>query len=81
MKSFGTYISKHLASLAAFIFILLFLNAIVFGITFHKSFTEDYGKASPRVMLETAAAAAAPTGISKEAGQELPRFPRDILPL
>jgi len=71
MKSFGTYISKHLASFAAFIFILLFLNAIIFGITFRKSFLEDYGETSPRVMLEMAAGAVSPAGISKEAGQEL----------
>ena len=36
MKSFGSYISKYLASFVAFILILLFLNAVVFGLTFQK---------------------------------------------
>lgn len=71
MKSFGAYISKHLASFAAFIFILLFINAIVFGVTFHKNFTEDYGKTSPRVMLEMTAASAGPTGVSGETKEKL----------
>ena len=33
MKSFGSYISKYLVSFVAFILILLFLNAVVFGLT------------------------------------------------
>ena len=43
MKSFGSYISKYLVSFVAFILILLFLNAVVFGLTFQKIVTEDYG--------------------------------------
>lgn len=71
MKSFGAYISKHLASFAAFILILLLINAVIFGVTFHKTMTEDYGDASPRVMLEMAAAAATPDALSEEAAQKL----------
>ncbi len=53
MRSFAHYISKHLVSFAAFILILLFLNAVVFGLTFQKIVTEDYGDSSPQSMLET----------------------------
>lgn len=71
MKSFGAYISKHLASFTAFILMLLFINAIIFGMTFHKTFTVDYGENSPHSMLEMTAAAISQTGISEEAEQKL----------
>lgn len=58
MKSFGSYISKYLVSFVAFILILLFLNAVVFGLTFQKIVTEDYGDSSPQSMLEMTATAA-----------------------
>ena len=60
MKSFGSYISKYLVSFVAFILILLFLNAVVFGLTFQKIVTEDYGDSSPQSMLEMTATAATP---------------------
>lgn len=41
MKSFGAYISKYLASFAAFILLLLFINLIIFVVAFHKTVTED----------------------------------------
>ena len=44
MKSFGAYISKYLASFAAFILLLLFINVIIFVVAFHKTVTEDYLK-------------------------------------
>lgn len=71
MKSFGAYISKHLASFTAFILALLFINAVIFGVTFHKTFTEDYGEDSPRVILEMIADNTTQTGISEEAKQKL----------
>lgn len=71
MKSFGAYISKHLASFTVFILVLLFLNVIIFGVTFQKTFTEDYGEDSPRAMLEMAAESTTQTGISEEAKQKL----------
>ena len=71
MKSFGAYISKHLASFTAFILMLLFINAIIFGMTFHKTFTEDYGENSPHIMLEMTASTISQTGISEEAEQKL----------
>ena len=71
MRSFAHYISKHLVSFAAFILILLFLNAVVFGLTFQKIVTEDYGDSSPQSMLETTAAAATPEQLSVEAVQKL----------
>ena len=71
MRSFAHYISKHLVSFAAFILILLFLNAVVFGLTFQKIVTEDYGDSSPQSMLEMTAAAATPEQLSVEAVQKL----------
>ncbi len=71
MKSLGAYISKHLASFGAIILTLLFINFIVFGVTFRKTIIEDYGETSPRAMLETTAAAITPSGVSKEIEQAL----------
>ena len=71
MKSFGSYISKYLVSFVAFILILLFLNAVVFGLTFQKIVTEDYGDSSPQSMLEMTATAATPEQLSDEAVQML----------
>lgn len=71
MRSFGSYISKYLVSFAAFILILLFLNAVVFGLTFQKIVTEDYGDSSPQSMLEMTAAAATPEQLSNDAVQKL----------
>ena len=71
MKSFGAYISKHLASFTAFILMLLFINGVIFGMTFHKTFTVDYGENSPHIMLEMTVAAISQTGISEEAKQKL----------
>ena len=71
MKSFGSYISKYLVSFVAFILILLFLNAVVFGLTFQKIVTEDYGDSSPQAMLEMTATAATPEQLSDEAVQML----------
>ena len=71
MKSFGAYISKYLASFAAFILLLLFINLIIFVVAFHKTVTEDYGAASPRTMLERSAASVTPDALSEEAAQRL----------
>jgi signal transduction histidine kinase len=71
MKSFGVYISKHLASFTAFILVLLFINAVVFEVTFHRTFTIDYGETSPRVMLEMTAATSTLTGVSEETARKL----------
>ena len=71
MRSFAHYISKHLISFATFILILLFLNAVVFGLTFQKVVTEDYGTSSPHPMLEMTAAAATPERLSDDAAQKL----------
>ena len=68
MKSFGSYISKYLVSFVAFILILLFLNAVVFGLTFQKIVTEDYGDSSPQSMLAMTATASTPEQLSDEAG-------------
>lgn len=71
MKSFGAYISKYLASFAAFILLLLFINVIIFVVAFHKTVTEDYGAASPRTMLELTAASVTHDALSEEAAQRL----------
>lgn len=71
MRSLGSYISKYLVSFAAFILILLFFNAAVFGLTFQKIVSEDYGDSSPRSMLEMTAAAATPKQLSYDAVQKL----------
>lgn len=71
MKSFGKYISKHLASFALFVMILLLVNAISFVLTFRSIITSDYGPAAPQTMLEKAAAAATESGLSDEMVQEL----------
>ena len=71
MKSFGAYISKYLASFAAFILLLLFINVIIFVVAFHKTVTEDYGAASPRTMLERTAASVTHDALSEEAAQRL----------
>ena len=60
-----------LASFAAFILILLFLNAVVFSLTFQKIVTEDYGNSSPQSMLEMTAAAATPERLLDNAVQKL----------
>ena len=71
MKSFTSYISKHLVSFAAFILMLLLLNAVVFSLTFHKIVTEDYGDSSPQSMLEMTAVAATPEQLSDNAVEKL----------
>lgn len=74
MKSFGTYISKHLASFAAFLLILVLINVILFGATFYHTVSEDYGEASPRAMLEMASAAATTEGLTDDAVQKLRQY-------
>ena len=71
MKSFGAYISKYLASFAAFILLILFINVIIFVVAFHKTVTEDYGATSPRTMLERTAASVTHDALSEEAAQRL----------
>ena len=63
MKSFGTYISKHLASFAAFLLILVIVNVVLYGVTFYHTVSEDYGEASPRAMLELTSTAATTEGL------------------
>lgn len=71
MKSFGKYISKHLASFAAFILVLALLNVLAFGITFQSVIINDYGDTSPQNMLEEIAAASTVEGVLDDARQKL----------
>lgn len=71
MKAFGKYISKHLASFAAFILVLALLNVLAFGITFQNVIRNDYGNSSPQNMLEEIAAASTVEGVSDDARQKL----------
>lgn len=74
MKSFGTYISKHLASFAVFLLILVIVNIILFGATFYHTVSEDYGESSPRAMLEMASAAVTTEGLPDNAVQKLRQY-------
>ena len=74
MKSFGTYISKHLASFAVFLLILVAVNVVLFGATFYHTVSEDYGEASPRAMLEMTSAAATTEGLPDNAVQKLRQY-------
>lgn len=71
MKSFGAYISKHLASFAVFIIILLLINMFAFVWTFRSTITKDYGDISPQKMLEATVAASTSESISDEMAQKL----------
>ena len=71
MRSFASYISKHLVSFAAFILLLLLLNVVVFSLTFHKIVTDDYGESSPQSMLKMTAVAATPEQLSDNAVKKL----------
>lgn len=64
VRAFGAYISKHLVYFAAFIFVLLFIDVLVFGWTFRKALVNDYGETSPQNMTEAAAAVSTLEGIS-----------------
>lgn len=74
MKSFGSYISKHLASFAVFLLILVIVNVILFGVTFYHTVSEDYGESSPRAMLEMTSAAATTEGLTDDAIQTLRQY-------
>ena len=71
MKSFGSYISKHLASFAAFLLMLILINLLLFGLTFCHTVFSDYGDTSPRAMLEMTAAAASTESLTEEAAEKL----------
>lgn len=71
MKSFGTYISKHLTLFITFILAMIVINIILFGTVFYKVFTEDYGANTPQAMLEMTAATSTTTGLSEDATQKL----------
>ena len=74
MKSFGSYISKHLASFAVFLLILVLINVILFGVTFYHTVSDDYGESSPRAMLEMTSAAATTEGLTDDAIQTLRQY-------
>lgn len=71
MKSFGKYIAKHMVSFVGFILVLLLINVIAFGWTFHNVIKSDYGSMSPNNMLEEVAAASTSAGLSDEARAKL----------
>ena len=74
MKSFGTYISKHLVSFAVFLLILVVVNIVLFGATFYHTVSEDYGEASPRAMLEMTSATATTEGLPDSTVQKLRQY-------
>lgn len=74
MKSFGSYISKHLASFAVFLLILVLINVILFGVTFYHTVSDDYRESSPRAMLEMTSAATTTEGLTDDAIQTLRQY-------
>ena len=74
MKSFGSYISKHLASFAVFLLILVLINVLLFGVTFYHTVSDDYGESSTRAMLEMTSAAATTEGLTDDAIQTLRQY-------
>ncbi|OUP86629.1 two-component sensor histidine kinase [Lachnoclostridium sp. An169] len=74
MKSFGTYISKHLASFAVFLLIVVIVNIILFGLTFYHTVSEDYGESSPRAMLEMISDGATAEGLTDDAVRKLRQY-------
>ena len=74
MKSFGSYISKHLASFAVFLLILVLINVLLFGVTFYHTVSDDYGESSPHAMLEMTSAAATTEGLTDDAIQKLRQY-------
>ena len=71
MKSFGKYISKHLASFAALMLAMFFVNIMAFGWTFYGIMANDYGDSSPQNMLENLSASVSLKGISDEVAMKL----------
>jgi len=71
MRSFGSYIAKHLAAFAALILILLLLNTAVFCTTFYGTVVQDYGESAPLAMLKMTSKAASPHGLSHSATEVL----------
>lgn len=55
MKSFGTFISRHLISFLAFILLIVFFNGIAIIVNFQNIVFHDYGKTAPPNMLEITA--------------------------
>ena len=63
MKSFGTYISKHLASFAVLLLILVIVNVVLFGVTFYPQFQRITEELPTRAMLELTSTAANHRGL------------------
>lgn len=66
MRSFARYLSKQFVSFVFFVMILLFLNALAFGWTFHSVLAKDYGAVSPQSLLAQVAAASTREGTTEE---------------
>lgn len=66
MKSFGKYITKYLASFAGFIVLLVFLNILIYGLTFYGIIAKDYGTDSPQKILEEMVSSSSWLGVSDE---------------
>ena len=71
MKAFGKYISKYLLSFFVFALVLLFINILVFALTFGGIVFREYGAASPANMLEAVAADLSASGLSEQTEQAL----------
>lgn len=71
MKSFGTYISKHLRSFAVMIVLMFVINIILFAVAFSGILNDEYRENSPRRVLAATAEVASSKGVSEAAAQIL----------
>lgn len=67
MKEFGNYISRHLLRFIIFMIVLLLANVFFFSLSFHGVVSKDYGKSSPKVMIQKVAAVSTASGTTSEA--------------
>ena len=71
MRSFRKYVSKYLASFAGLVLLLLFINVVAFGLTFHEIMKKDFGGISPTKMLDKTAVFASLNGLSDAESERL----------
>ena len=71
MKSYGKYISKHLAYFFLFVLALLLFNGIAFFSTFYGVISKDYGSDSPQKLLPVVAETCSIQGVPEETALRL----------
>ncbi len=71
MKSYGKYISKHLAYFFLFVLALLLFNGVIFFSTFYGVISKDYGADSPQKLLPVVAETCSIQGVPEETALRL----------